>query len=176
MGVSHHHWREVDTSATVIEVKCPPKGADPTGQLESGYIILSGTVIQAAVEPGDNYMRGEIVYDLWTLPSPGRTANRFEFWVDFDFQQAGHGAGACETVFILELLREKGHDKIWVAYLVLLKRKSEYWECNGTVGDCEFERIGLLMVQSDKAKPHPGTFEEASPEQAIQHNAVVKII
>jgi hypothetical protein len=166
------HTCENETAlATVVDVKCCPKGDDPTGELESGYIILSGTLIQATF----SRERSLIPLGVKSQSNWGNPVS-FEFYADCDLTHPDHGVRYGETVHCLKLLQgTRSRDNV-VFYLVLLKRRSKPWECDDMRGDCEFERIGLLRDRLEKDEYHPYVFEEESPEHAIQHNAAVKII
>ena len=170
VGINYPKWKDMDESAIVEEVRCCPKGDDPTGQLESGYIILSSTVIQATIFDTQN----RVSVRIRTLPPEGADAAVFFFKADFDLKQADYEVHDGATVFCLKLFDRKFSVDYGV-WLVLIKRNSTVWECNGTQGDCEFERIGLMQpFHEDESDPR--TFEEASSEQATRLNAMVKII
>jgi len=164
-------WKDLDVSATVMEVVCCPKGDDPTGQLESGYIILSGTVVQATIYDTRDTWGG-----VWvrTLPREGAKAAFYRFKNDCKLKQAGHEVHDGALVSCVKLFNVK-HSKKNGVWLILSKRNSTAWEWNGTKGDCEFERIGLMQRGDDQYEKEP-TFEEASSEQATQLSAMVKII
>jgi hypothetical protein len=161
-------WEDETALATVVDVKCCPKGDDPTGELESGYIILSGTLIQAtSVGEGFLIPLGVKSKSDWENPIS------IKFYADIDLTHPDHGVRYGETVHCLKLLQRTLWEENVVVYLVLLKRRSKPWECDDMRGDCEFERIGLLR---ERLEHLPYVLEEDSPEHAIQHNAAVKII
>ena len=175
-GMDYPEWKDLDVSATVMEVVCCPKGDDPTGQLESGYVILSGTVVEATIFNTQNGFR------IRTLPPEGANAAVYSFDVDCNLKQAGHEVHDGASLFFLKLFNRKSDrnrkldgnsDGIW---LILRKANSTAWEWNGTKGDGEFERIGLHRGQYDEDETNPRTLQEASSEQAIRLNAKVKII
>lgn len=153
-----------EVSATVVQVECCPKGDDPTGQLESGYLILSGTLIQATIFGS---MHGG---DIKNLPSEGPNARIYSYplHADVNLMQAGYEVHDGASVFCLELLIRKPSrlDRRGGVSLVLIKSNLTAWEWNGIKGDCVFERIGLLKE----------TLERSSPAHAIQRDAIVKIV
>ena len=173
--VAYQHMQDIQELATVVAVKSCPKGADPTGQLESAYIILSATMIQATV---NRYWIKPLSssnedLELLTRSEAHERRNRDHFMFEPDFY---HQLKPGTTVHCLKLLQATWSEKKHVSYLVLLKRHSAPWECNGARGEHEFERIGLMGSRIQKDRFHPKIFEEESPEHAIQHNMVVKII
>jgi hypothetical protein len=158
--------------ATVIGVESFPIGDDPTGQLESGYLILSGTLIQAIVR---HPRPGEPLYQIKTLPVDGEDEGRLNLFRDFDLMQPGYGVPDGETVFCLEMCCD-GVANGRSTYLVLVETRSEPWESDGVRGEREFERIGLCW-ECDAVYGTDGiSLKESSPEYAIQHNAIVRII
>ena len=183
--IAYEHMHDIQDLATVVEAKCCPKGADPTGQLESGYIILSGTIIQATVDQWWIKPLASSTQSSEPLTSPEtddipssdmsvirrRNRDAFTFAPDF-YHELEQGA----TVHCLKLLQATWTDKKHVSYLVLSKKNSTPWECNGRRGECEYERLGLMESQLEKDDFHPKIFEEESPEHAIQHDVAVKII
>ena len=174
-GMDYPEWKDLDVSATVMEVVCCPKGDDPTGQLESGYIILSGTVVQATIYEATIYdtRNGFLIR---TLPPEGAKAAVYTFEVDCNLKQAGHEVHDGASVFLLKLFNQELYGHNHGVWLVLSKKNSTAWEWNGTKGVCEFERIGLMRRHFDEDESNPRTFEEASSEQATMLNAMVKII
>ncbi|KAI4927254.1 uncharacterized protein J4E92_006421 [Alternaria infectoria] len=182
--IAYEHMDDIQELATVVEAKSSPKGADPTGQLEDAYIILSGTMIQATVDkyfikPLQSSTQSiEPLTSSETHDTPStemssirhRNRDHFTFHADF-YHRLEPGA----NVHCLKLLEAKWQGKN-AAYLVLSKKSSTPWDCNGMKGECEFERLGLMESRLQKDKFHPKIFEEESPEHAFQHNAVVKIV
>ena len=168
-GMDYPNWKELDVSASVMGVECCPKGNDPTGQLESGYVILLGTVVQATIFDTRNGFR------IRTLPPEGAKAKVYSFNVDCKLKQAGHEVHDGALVSCVKLFDGKRVKQFGV-WLVLSKKNSTAWEWNGTKGGCEFERLGLMQPRYDEDESYPRTFEDASSEQATRMNAMVKII
>jgi hypothetical protein len=160
------------TLVTVIGVESFPIGDDPTGQLESGYVILSGTLIQSTVR---HPRLGESDYEIETLPVDGEGEVRLRLFEDFYLMQPGYEVPDGETVFCLEMCCKVDSD-MSSTYMVLVETRSEPWESDGVRGEREFERIGLCWGYYGRENADRRSFQESSPEYAIQHNAIVRII
>ncbi|CAN9406106.1 unnamed protein product [Alternaria alternata] len=129
---------------------------DPTGQLKGGYIVLSGTLIQAFISHVGVDDRDW--HQAFLTPLGREREDSYRFGTDFDLTQSGHVVEDGEAVFCLEIAQGEVESKEMIWY------------------DGEFERIGLFteIIPQDRVNRKP--FEEASPEYAVERNAVVKVI
>jgi hypothetical protein len=168
--IYHKPLRNPVNVATVLGARCYLVGEDPTGQLERGFVVLSGVLIRATLRYTERNAQGyedseegpkQNAYIAEILPSDGGLTDQHVFWPDF--KQAGVEVDDCKTVFCLKMVQAKGQ----LTCLVLSQRPSTSWEYDGLRGDCEFERVGLMVDTDDTLK---------APQHAIEHNAIVKII
>jgi hypothetical protein len=153
---------------TIIETNCTTTSHDTTGQLDSAYLILSGTLIETS---------------FYCTPTMGRIApvgqtveTSTRLHPDFDVTHESCGVKDGDTLFCLKMivrsLRPFAVETSY-SYLVLKKLDERPWGSQGLRGDCEFERVGLL---EDRASRKGVQLEVASEEHAVQHDAIVKII
>ena len=163
--------------ATVIAAKTQPIGEDPTGQLKSGHIILSGTVVLATLR----YARhGESDFQIETFPKKGEDAARLRLLEDdFELMQSGYQVQDGETIFCLKLCWSSPPDEGVTRssiYLVLSGRGASSWEARGMKGGHGYERIGICRDRDIAHRPARLSFEDSSPSKAVWHNAVLKIV
>ncbi|KAG9195571.1 hypothetical protein G6011_00692 [Alternaria panax] len=157
-----------------MEAKVSPIGKDPTGQSENGYIILSGTLIQASI--GLLKADDRLDHRALIIPLGREREDAYRFSTDFDLTQTDHAVEDGEAVFCLEIAQGESESKEVIWYMVLTRKNLRPWEFNSMEYGGEFERIGLFRdyIPQDRVNRKP--FEESSPEHAVEHNAVVKII
>ncbi|CAN9428375.1 unnamed protein product [Alternaria alternata] len=173
-GIYHVGLQSPKVSAFIKEAKVSPIGKDPTGQLKGGYIVLSGTLIQAFISHVGVDDRDW--HQAFLTPLGREREDSYRFGTDFDLTQSGHVVEDGEAVFCLEIAQGEVESKEMIWYMVLVKRNLRPWKFNGHRYDGEFERIGLFaeIIPQDRVNRKP--FEEASPEYAVERNAVVKVI
>ena len=173
-GIYHIGLQSPKVSAFIKEAKVSPISKDPTGQLKGGYIVLSGTLIQAIISHVGVDDRDW--HQAFLTPLGREREDSYRFGTDFDLTQSGHVVEDGEAVFCLEIAQGEVESKEMIWYMVLVKRNLRPWKFNGHRYDGEFERIGLFteIIPQDRVNRKP--FEEASPEYAVERNAVVKVI
>lgn len=123
---------EID-ACTVLDADCVLAGIDETGQVTSGYIEISGLVIETVVmlEEESWYVDGK---------SLGEAKKRYEFFPDYNYEKPGpYHVASGSLVYCLKLFSTKWpttlRDKPSATFLVLRKLER---------GD--FERIGFWGV------------------------------
>ncbi|OWY51200.1 HET-like protein [Alternaria alternata] len=155
-GIYHIGLQSPKVSAFIKEAKVSPISKDPMGQLKGGYIVLSGTLIQAIISHVGVDDRDW--HQAFLTPLGREREDSYRFGTDFDLTQSGHVVEDGEAVFCLEIAQGEVESKEMIWY------------------DGEFERIGLFteIIPQDRVNRKP--FEEASPEYAVERNALVKVI
>ncbi|KAF1844818.1 HET-domain-containing protein [Cucurbitaria berberidis CBS 394.84] len=159
-----------DIYATVVETSCEPTGDNLSRKLLSGYIVLSGTLIEATLDCS-------ATQGSWKIAPNGRTPlNSSMLYKDYDFNQDKPRLNHRDTVYCLKLI---GLSKIpahvngeYLLYLVLRKINRTCEASHSVEVDSEFERIGILRDARGEGERR---LEELSEECAILRNALVKI-
>ena len=161
--------------AEVIETETCPIGDDSTGQLQSGHIILSGTVVRATLRYPQ---RADSGYEVETLYRKGTRTVRVRLSEDFDLMQSDHEVHDGETVSCLKMCWTSPPDDCEYRismYLVLLGRGYIPWESSGLGGGYGLERIGVFKDRDIAHRRDGLSFEQSSPEDAVR-GAIVRII
>lgn len=157
--------------AEVVETRCKPIGEDVTGQLESGFIVLRGTLIEATLR------KTAVPGGQWRIAPIGKEPLSVAlFFQDFDFDRTEYGIRDGDKVSCLKLIGltqtvDSGNGE-YLLYLVLrivLVGKEPISASKETVA---FERIALLR---DARGSEELRLEDAS-EGAIHRDVVVKIV
>ena len=162
---------------TVIEAKTQPIGEDSTGQLKSGHIVLSGTIVLATLRHAQH---GESDFEVETFPKDGEDAVRLRLLEDdFELMQSGYQVQDGVTIFCLKMCwigpPNEGYARSSM-YLVLSRRDASSWEARGMEGEHVYERIGICWDRDIAHRPTRLSFEDSSPSKAVWHNAVLKIV
>jgi hypothetical protein len=162
-----------DLYAQVVETNCVTVGDNVTGQLTSGFIVLHGTLIRAALYPTPFQAAGQ-----WQIgPMGKKPLSNSLFHQDFNFDRTEYGMQGGGIVYCLKLI---GHTQAvdtgngeYLLYLVL-RRIGEGGLAQPTAeNERLFERIALLR---DARGPDEIRLEEGSEEGNIQRGVSVKII
>ncbi|CAO2648343.1 Nn.00g076100.m01.CDS01 [Neocucurbitaria sp. VM-36] len=163
-------WR-TDVYAAVEETSSVPLGDDTTGRLVSGYIVLSGTLIQATLRSGSPQAQWKIT----TIEGDSLSASIFRN--DYDLHQGEKQTKDGDVVYCLKLIglskvpvHESGE---YLLHLVLRKVAQNSTGVRGAEDVGVFERIGLLR---DARGPDAMRLEELSPERAVLRHTLVKIL
>ncbi|KAH7392961.1 heterokaryon incompatibility protein-domain-containing protein [Pyrenochaeta sp. MPI-SDFR-AT-0127] len=157
--------------ATIVEYKYVLASAHVTGGLESGHIIISGTIVQANL----HCQMPERVWQIAPLAKEPLSSSLVH--LDFNQDSSDCSVRDGDEVFCLKLLggstvpeHRNGEKRL---YLVLKKIDADVWEPKAFEGSSAFERIGILR---DAYGEEETKLEEASTESSIQRNISVKII
>jgi hypothetical protein len=159
-------WKTVE-HAEVIETLSSPLSTDELGQITSGFIVLSGTLIEVRLlSPSNNV---PILRTLNLAPA-GKNALEASFlWPDYDYAADGkYHIPPQSKVFCLKLAstqKLRGGDP-YMLYLVL-RRIGEQIEMSGI-----FERIGIYR----DSRGSDTNLEMESERDAVCEGAKVKIV
>jgi hypothetical protein len=162
-----------DFYAVVVETKCVPVGNDVTGQLRSGFIVLHGTLIKAALYHTPFQAAGQ-----WQIGPTGKEPlSNCLFHQDFNFNCTEYGTREGGIVYCLKLI---GHTQAvdsgngeYLLYLVLRMIEGGGLAQPTAENGCTFERIALLR---DARGPEEIRLEDGSEKEDIQRGVSVKII
>jgi hypothetical protein len=167
--------RTTDFYATLMETSCTLfREDDPTGRVQSTYIVLKETLIRATL------CRSTSIHK-WYITAIGKERdehNHFEmdFDLDNDRGPGGQPEGS-QDVHCLRLIGTTRHvqyeDEECLIYLVLRQVKMESPSTVPTPGldTSVFERVGLLTNRMGEVK-----LEDESDASAILHDSIVKIV
>jgi hypothetical protein len=165
-----------DFYATLMETSCTlVRKDDPTGRVQSGFIVLKGTLVNATL------CKDTSNHD-WYITAIGKKRDEHNmFCMDFDFGVSGDdvraGPERREEVRCLRLIGTKKHvkfeDEEFLVYLVLRQVETRCNRAAPSLGlDLSvFERIGLLINLWGEVQ-----LEDESEASAITPDTLVKIV
>lgn len=122
--------QESKTFATVNSAKTVPKGADPTGELSSGELVLKGRCLEAIITAGE-------YGDPKLLIIEGRRNGQPEFWWP-----------GCYPCWDRKEEAKTGMRVIVMKINELGAGEKEYWLVLHTEDQETFKRMGLLVIDS----------------------------
>jgi hypothetical protein len=164
---------KTDLYATVVETSCKPLGKDLTGQLESGFIILRGTLVEATLCHTPNRDAGQ-----WQIAPIGKEPlSNSLFHPDINFHLADYKLQDRSRVYCLKLIGlSQSRDTLngeYLLYLVLRKVDDCGLSRSDAFEGSTFERIALLRDARGDAEYR---LESGTQEEAIQRETLVKIL
>jgi hypothetical protein len=169
---SNNAWR-TDIYAAVVETSMKLVGEDTTGQLRAGFIILRGTLIEATL--CHTVQHG---FEEWNIAPLGKEQlSNTLFHQDVNFDLAGYALEDGNRIYCLKLIGTsqtvRNVNGEYLLYLVLRKVEEHGSLSSETEKGPTFERIALFR---DARGEEEMRLEDGTEENAIQRNALVKIV
>jgi hypothetical protein len=165
-------WR-ADLYASTVETKCDSTGIDLTGQLNSGFIVLRGTLLVKT-------LRREALRESWKwmiAPIGKEPSSNSHVYKDFDFDDEDLGLNDGDLVYCIRLIGTSKYvntgAREYLLHLVLREVIDAEPSSPGGYEAAIYKRIALMEDTRDEEEIQ---LEDRAEESGIMRDVLVKIV